>query len=163
MRTHDRRAVVRAATFVLGCTVLVACASEVPPTPKPTHKPAPVQGPVVTTLQSATDAALTDAASRTGIKRTELEVLSAEAVTWSDGSLGCPQPGMMYTQALVPGFRIRSPGRYRDARLSRRAPWGADVLPGGASCAARLRRRRDLTHFPSAKENAPGISPRGVS
>ena len=61
----------------------------------------------MTTLQSAIDAALTDAASRTGIKRTELEVLSAEAVTWSDGSLGCPQPGMMYTQALVPGFRIR--------------------------------------------------------
>jgi hypothetical protein len=61
----------------------------------------------VNTLQSAIDAALTDAARRTGLKRTELEVLSAEAVTWSDGSLGCPQPGMMYTQALVPGFRIR--------------------------------------------------------
>jgi len=59
------------------------------------------------TLQSAIDAALTDAARRTGLKPTELEVLSAEAVTWSDGSLGCPQPGMMYTQALVPGFRIR--------------------------------------------------------
>jgi len=67
----------------------------------------PVQGPVVNTLQSATEDALTDAARRTGLKRTELEVLSAEAVTWSDGSLGCPQPGMMYTQALVPGFRIR--------------------------------------------------------
>jgi hypothetical protein len=61
----------------------------------------------MTTLQSAIDAALTDATKRTGLKRTELEVLSAEAVTWSDGSLGCPQPGMMYTQALVPGFRIR--------------------------------------------------------
>jgi hypothetical protein len=66
-----------------------------------------VEGQVVTTLQSAIDDALTDAARRTGFKRTELEVLSAEAVTWSDGSLGCPQPGMMYTQALVPGFRIR--------------------------------------------------------
>ena len=61
----------------------------------------------MTTLQSAIDAALTDAAVRTGLKRTELEILSAEAVTWSDGSLGCPQPGMMYTQTLVPGFRIR--------------------------------------------------------
>ena len=67
----------------------------------------PVQGPVVNTLQSATEEALTDAARRTGLKRTELEVLRAEAVTWSDGSLGCPQPGMMYTQALVPGFRVR--------------------------------------------------------
>jgi hypothetical protein len=61
----------------------------------------------MTTLQSAIDDALTDAARRTGLKRTELEVSSAEAVTWPDGSLGCPQPGMMYTQALVPGFRIR--------------------------------------------------------
>jgi hypothetical protein len=61
----------------------------------------------MTTLQTAIDDALTDAARRTGLKRTELEVLSAEAVTWPDGSLGCPQPGMMYTQALVPGCRIR--------------------------------------------------------
>ena len=98
---------VLAATFVLGYAALAACASEVPPTPTPAPMPAPVQAPVVTTLQSAIDAALTDAATRTGLKKTELEVLSAEAVTWSDGSLGCPQPGMMYTQALVPGFRIR--------------------------------------------------------
>jgi hypothetical protein len=27
-------------------------------------------------------------------------------VTWSDGSLGCPEPGMLYTQALVRGYRI---------------------------------------------------------
>ena len=73
----------------------------------PAPGPALAQGPVVNTLQSATEEALTDAARRTGLKRTELEVLRAEAVTWSDGSLGCPQPGMMYTQALAPGFRIR--------------------------------------------------------
>ena len=30
----------------------------------------------------------------------------AEAVTWSDGSIGCPEEGMMYTQALVPGYRV---------------------------------------------------------
>lgn len=33
-------------------------------------------------------------------------VVTAEAVTWSDGSLGCPQPDMGYTQALVPGYRV---------------------------------------------------------
>jgi hypothetical protein len=36
----------------------------------------------------------------------DIEVLSAERVTWSDGSLGCPQPGEMYTQALIEGYRI---------------------------------------------------------
>jgi hypothetical protein len=61
----------------------------------------------MTTLEATVDAALTDAAKRTGLNRADLKVLSAEAVTWSDGSLGCPEPGMMYTQALVPGYRVR--------------------------------------------------------
>jgi hypothetical protein len=51
-------------------------------------------------------AALDDAAQRTTIARDALSVVSAETVTWRDGSLGCPQPGMLYTQALVPGYRI---------------------------------------------------------
>jgi hypothetical protein len=61
----------------------------------------------MTTIQSVAEAALADAAKRTGLAPDALKVLSAEAVTWSDGSLGCPQPGMMYTQALVPGYRVR--------------------------------------------------------
>ncbi len=32
--------------------------------------------------------------------------MSQEDVTWPDGSLGCPQPGMRYTQALVSGSLI---------------------------------------------------------
>jgi hypothetical protein len=27
-------------------------------------------------------------------------------VTWNDGSIGCPQPGVSYTQALVEGARV---------------------------------------------------------
>jgi hypothetical protein len=49
---------------------------------------------------------LTDATERTGTREDDIEVVTAEAVTWSDGSLGCPQPGMMYTQALVDGYRV---------------------------------------------------------
>jgi hypothetical protein len=52
-------------------------------------------------------AALADAARRTGIEVAALKVASAERVTWLDGSLGCPEPDVMYTQALVPGYRIR--------------------------------------------------------
>jgi hypothetical protein len=51
-------------------------------------------------------AALADAATRTGAKVADVTVVAAEPVTWSDGSLGCPEPGLMYTQALVPGYRI---------------------------------------------------------
>lgn len=46
------------------------------------------------------------AVDETGISREDIRVLSAEAVTWSDGSIGCPQDDMMYTQALVPGYRV---------------------------------------------------------
>jgi hypothetical protein len=36
-----------------------------------------------------------------------LRVVSVEDVMWPDGALGCPEPGRMYTQALVPGQRVR--------------------------------------------------------
>jgi hypothetical protein len=29
-----------------------------------------------------------------------------QSLTWPDGSLGCPQPGRVYTQALVPGYLV---------------------------------------------------------
>ena len=51
--------------------------------------------------------ALEDAARRTGHDPTSLQVVSSEAVTWPDASIGCPRPGMQYAQVLVPGFRIR--------------------------------------------------------
>jgi hypothetical protein len=59
------------------------------------------------TLESVTEAVLADAATRTGADKASLRVESAESVTWADGSLGCPQPGMSYTMALVPGYRIK--------------------------------------------------------
>ena len=48
-----------------------------------------------------------DAAERVGVAPDQVKVLSVESVTWSDGSLGCPEPGLMYTQALVRGTRVR--------------------------------------------------------
>jgi hypothetical protein len=53
-------------------------------------------------LASVTTAAATEA----GVSADQVTVISAEPVTWGDGSLGCPQPGMMYTQALVDGYRV---------------------------------------------------------
>lgn len=52
------------------------------------------------------DAITSEAAERAGVEADEVAIITAEAVTWSDGSLGCPEPGMMYTQALVPGYRV---------------------------------------------------------
>ncbi|MCM2311607.1 MAG: hypothetical protein NDI84_09395 [Steroidobacteraceae bacterium] len=91
------------------------------------------------TLSSVTEAVLVDAAKRTGMERASLTVESAEAVTWADGSLGCPQPGMSYTMALVPGYRIkvRAGERVLDYHASQRGhfvlcPEGQAVDPTGA-------------------------------
>ena len=46
------------------------------------------------------------ASAETGVPIAEIQVVTAQAVTWSDGSLGCPEEGQMYTQALVPGYRV---------------------------------------------------------
>jgi hypothetical protein len=45
-------------------------------------------------------------AVQAGYDDQDLEVVTIEDVTWSDGALGCPQPGEMYTQALVDGYRV---------------------------------------------------------
>jgi hypothetical protein len=58
-------------------------------------------------VQSMLPALREDAARRSGVAAADLRVMSVEDVTWSDGSLGCPQPGRIYTQALVPGHRVR--------------------------------------------------------
>ncbi|QGG96407.1 hypothetical protein [Actinomarinicola tropica] len=52
------------------------------------------------------DAAVADLAARLDVDPADVGVVSVEAVTWSDASLGCPQPGMMYPQVLTEGVRI---------------------------------------------------------
>ncbi len=47
--------------------------------------------------------AVDDLAGRLDISPDAVTVVEALAVTWPDGSLGCPEPGMMYTQVLVDG------------------------------------------------------------
>lgn len=47
-----------------------------------------------------------DVEARTGRPAAELQLSRAEAVTWPDGSLGCPQPGLLYTQAIVDGYWV---------------------------------------------------------
>lgn len=49
---------------------------------------------------------IADAAARSGLAQEELRVSDSRQVTWNDGSLGCPEPGMNYTQALVPGWHV---------------------------------------------------------
>lgn len=50
--------------------------------------------------------AIGDLAGRLGIAPDSISVVSAEAVSWPDASLGCPQPGMMYPQVITEGYRV---------------------------------------------------------
>ncbi|MGI8999314.1 MAG: hypothetical protein ACR2GO_06370 [Candidatus Limnocylindria bacterium] len=49
---------------------------------------------------------LADAMERSGLDASAIDTLRAESVTWPDGSLGCPEPGVMYTMALVEGYQV---------------------------------------------------------
>jgi hypothetical protein len=84
------------------------CSSALEPADRENSSP-PVNSEMlmIPTLESITESVLDDAARRTGVERESLKIESAAAVTWADGSLGCPQPGMSYTMALVPGYRIK--------------------------------------------------------
>lgn len=89
------------AIVLLVAASLPACAAD-----RPAAAPE-YTAPVSATLQSVTEAVLVDASKRTGLEVADLEVVESIAVTWPDGSLGCPEPGMNYTMALVPGYRVR--------------------------------------------------------
>jgi hypothetical protein len=47
-----------------------------------------------------------DLAQRLGLRSDQIQLISVQAVEWSDTSLGCPQPGMMYAQVITPGYRV---------------------------------------------------------
>lgn len=50
--------------------------------------------------------AILDLANRTGVAVDAITVKEARAVQWGSGAMGCPKPGMNYTQALIPGMRV---------------------------------------------------------
>jgi hypothetical protein len=51
-------------------------------------------------------AAVDDAASRTGVVATEVTVVSSQSVTWPNPALGCPRRGVMYADVITPGYRV---------------------------------------------------------
>jgi len=56
--------------------------------------------------QPAVDAAMRDAAAHLGVSQANLNVDQVEPRQWGDSSLGCPKPGLMYSQVVTPGFVV---------------------------------------------------------
>jgi hypothetical protein len=87
--------------------------------------------------QAVLDPIVADAATRAGVDPSQLQVVHAAAVEFNDGSLGCPEPGMAYTQAIVPGWQVilEHDGNRIDYRASgagafRGCADGGEPLPG---------------------------------
>ena len=92
--------------------------SDMPPTVPPSD--APITGEVPAALLDAVRARL---AADTGLDVASAEVKVAQDVQWPDGSLGCPEPGVSYTQAIVPGYQVVLvlDGREYDYRVTARS------------------------------------------
>ncbi len=93
--------------LVVSLVLLAACGAETEPprAEETTVDPSP--------SNSASSAApidvvraVDDLAATLGVDADEVEVVQVEEVTWRDGSRGCAQRGMVYTQALIDGSRI---------------------------------------------------------
>jgi hypothetical protein len=71
--------------------------------PSPQAAPDPGGGEVPADIVAKMRA---DLAQQIGGRAAAARVVRAEAVTWADGGLGCAEPGQLYTQATVPGYRV---------------------------------------------------------
>ena len=99
-----------AAIVVAGCTAGSGAGDSNAPVPSlasegPSGEPAASDG-AVSLPASLIDPIVADAAGRLGVDPSAVKVVDAHAETWSDGSWGCPEPDMMYTQALVDGYQV---------------------------------------------------------
>lgn len=81
-----------------------------------TEKHAAMKGEVPQTIL---ELILKEAAALSKVDRAQLVIARAQSVVWNDGSLGCPEPGMEYTQALVNGYWIiiEAAGKKYDFRV----------------------------------------------
>src|SRR6516164_2082325 len=92
----------------------------------PSETPAPTSTPHMSRVapqvpEAILNSILKEAAKLANVPPQELVIVRAEAVVWNDGSLGCPEPGMEYTQALINGYWvvIKAAGQTYDFRVDR--------------------------------------------
>jgi hypothetical protein len=95
------------AASALAIAALAACRHS-----GPVGNPAPgVPGPAA--VPPAAVARVGESLARQlGVAPGDLVLVGWQAMTWADAALGCPQPGVLYAQATVPGYRLvfRTPG-----------------------------------------------------
>ncbi len=98
--------IIGAAAIVVAACTASSGSSGSSDTPQPSPASEAPSGAEGALPASIIDPIVADAATRLGVDPAAVTVVSAEEKTFSDGSLGCPEPGMMYTQALVDGYQV---------------------------------------------------------
>ena len=96
---------------MLAVLLVAACTSSDPaggsaPSGTPASAPPPEMSGGGALPAAIIDPIVADAAARLAVDPSAVKIVSAEARTYGDGSLGCPRPGEMYTQALVDGYQV---------------------------------------------------------
>lgn len=86
----------RAALVLSSLTLVSSCTNA--------EEETPVAAPM--NLQGQIEYSMKDLAQRMDVPLDAVVLSGASRVTWRSGALGCPEPGMNYTQALVPGSVI---------------------------------------------------------
>jgi hypothetical protein len=136
---------------IILCAGLAACSAAAAPSGSPGTSPAaasalPSASAAPTTVPPSASpstaavpaelisAVVALAAAEAHVDPATVIVVSAEPVTWKDGSLDCPRIGVMYTQGIEAGYKVvvSAAGRTLDYR------WGRSgdprlCLPPGAS------------------------------
>jgi len=84
-----------------------------PVTREPEVKEPPIPEPSDAASRKLVDGARKDLAKRLSIPGSEIALVAFKKTTWPDSSLGCPQPGMMYSQMLEEGALVRLVARGR--------------------------------------------------
>lgn len=105
-------------SLVVGCSAAGASPSAEPsvhPSPsltlasdQPTVAPGGTSepAPTIDLPASVIEAVKAEIAADAGVAARDVTIISAEAVTFPDGGLGCPMPGLVYTQVQVDGFIV---------------------------------------------------------
>lgn len=71
-----------------------------------TQPPQPITSEPMSLQSIAIESAIADLRERLQVEISEIAVLEFKTTQWSDGALGCPQDGELYTQAVVEGAQV---------------------------------------------------------
>ena len=82
----------------------------------------PIPTPSDPKIQEMIDRASEVLAQNISIPPEQIHLIEAFEVEWADSSLGCPNPSLMYTQVVTPGYliRLQTPDRVFEIHTDKR-------------------------------------------